>query len=87
MDFKNPDHLLETKAELIQSMELFIEGDVEGDDLVAVFFELPNIVEPEVIINPRINAQVKLDYYAAMYDDELRLKANPAVKIIGISFI
>lgn len=87
MDFKNPDHLLETKAELIQSMELFIEGDAEGDDLVAVFFELPNIVEPEVIVNPRINAQVKLDYYAAMYDDELRLKANPAVKIIGISFI
>ena len=87
MDFKNPDHLLETKAELIQSMELFIEGEAEGEDFVAVFFELPNIVEPEVIINPRINAQVKLDYYAAVYDDELRLKANPAVKIIGISFI
>lgn len=30
MDFKNPDHLLETKAELIESMEVFLEGDAEG---------------------------------------------------------
>ena len=87
MDFKNPDHLLETKAELIESMEVFLEGDAEGEDFVAVFFELPGVPEYEIIVNPRVNARTKLDYYTNMYNDALQLNANSNVKIVGISFL
>ena len=34
----------------------------------------------ELIINQ--NALAKIDYILAAYDDELRLKANPAIEII-----
>ena len=82
---KDPDHLVSTKAEFIELIESFIEGDTEGNDCVAVYFELPGLNDVEIIINPRINVPSKLDYYTKMYNDNLELNANNAVKIIGVS--
>jgi hypothetical protein len=82
---KDPYHLVSTKAEFIELIESFIEGDVEGSDCVAVYFELPGLNDVEIIINPRINVPSKLDYYVKMYNDNLELNTNSAVKIIGVS--
>ena len=87
VDFRNPDHLLKTKAELIESIEVFIEGDADGNDYVAVFFELPGLEDYEVIVNPGANVKTKLDYYVSMYNDDLQLNVNNNVKIVGISFL
>lgn len=86
-NFKEPDHKLESKAELIELVDQFLEGEIEAGDCIAVFFELPGLFEPEVIVNPRVNVAKKMEYYAAAYNDELQLNNNNAVKIIGISFL
>jgi len=36
-------------------------------------------------VNPYDNFQFKLDYYMNAYDDDLKLKANSAIEIIGWS--
>lgn len=42
--------------------------------------------EPEIIINPMENAENKLAYYAKAYNEDLTLKANPSIKIVGYNF-
>ena len=85
--FEQPEHRVETKAELIELVDQFLEGEITDEDSIAVFFELPGLVAPEVIVNPRANVSKKLEYYAAAYNDNLQLNNNNAVKIIGISFL
>ena len=85
--FEQPDHKVETKAELIELVDQFLEGEIEAGDYIVVFFELPGLFAPEVIVNPRANVSEKLEYYTAAYNDDLQLHANNAVKIIGISFL
>jgi hypothetical protein len=85
--FEQPDHKVETKAELIELVDQFLEGEIEAGDCIVVFFELPGLFAPEVIVNPRANVSKKLEYYTAAYNDDLQLHANNAVKIIGISFL
>lgn len=82
---KDPDHLVKTKAEFIEIVESFLEGEIEGSDCIAVYFELPGLEDVEIIINPRVNVATKLEYYTKMYNDNLELNANSAVKIIGVS--
>ena len=84
---KNPDHIIETKAEFIELLESFIEGAEEGKDCVAIYFELPGLTEPEIIVNPIVNVPKKLEYYGAAYNDEMKLNNNNAVKVIGVSFL
>ena len=85
--FEQPDHKVETKAELIELVDQFLEGEIEAGDYIVVFFELPGLSAPEVIVNPRANVSKKLEYYTAAYNDDLQLNANNAVKIIGVSFL
>ena len=85
--FEQPDRRVETKAELIELVVQFLEGEIAAEDSIAVFFELPGLFAPEVIVNPRANVSKKLEYYAAAYNDNLQLNNNNAVKIIGISFV
>lgn len=84
---KKADQLVETKAEFLELIENFIEGEEEGQDCVAVYFQLPGLVENEIIINPKVNINKKLDYYGAAYNDDLELHNNKEVKIVGVSFL
>jgi hypothetical protein len=43
--------------------------------------------EPEVIINSKLNFESKLNYYSKAYDEDLRLKANPDIRIVSFNFI
>lgn len=43
--------------------------------------------KPETIINPNDNFESKLNYYANAYDEDLKLKANPNIKIISYDFV
>lgn len=42
---------------------------------------------PEVIINPKENFTTKLAYYEKAYNEDLTLKANPNIKIIGYAYV
>lgn len=41
---------------------------------------------PEVIVNPAVNIAAKIAYYKTAYNEDLTLKANPAIKIVGFGF-
>lgn len=40
----------------------------------------------EFIINPRANILSKLEYYKSAYNEDLTLKSNPNVKIVGLAY-
>lgn len=50
---------------------------------ICVTLKLPNTPGNELIINPPENFDKKLDYYLATYDDNLKHKNNPEIKIIN----
>ncbi|QQO38730.1 hypothetical protein PP657_gp092 [Bacillus phage BCPST] len=43
--------------------------------------------EPELIINPKQNFESKLKYLPTAYNDDLTLKANPNIRIVGYDFV
>jgi hypothetical protein len=43
--------------------------------------------EPEIIINPRRNFEMKLSYYGKAYNENLELKANTDIKITKYAFV
>jgi hypothetical protein len=50
---------------------------------VGVAVKLPNLEQPEIIINPIENYAEKLKYYKNAYTDDLKLKANNEIEIVG----
>ena len=43
--------------------------------------------EPEIIINPKVNFEAKLNYYKNAYNENLTLKANPLIKMVRYDFV
>lgn len=50
---------------------------------VGVAVKLPNLEQPEIIINPIENYKEKIKYYKNAYTDDLKLKANNEIEIVG----
>lgn len=67
-----------TKEELKQVFEISKRDKLD----VAVELTLPTRKEPEIIIVKNSNLDYKLQYYIDNYDDELKLKRCPEIKIL-----
>ena len=48
-----------------------------------VDIQIPGMPLPESIFNPRENFEQKLIYYITFYNEDLTLKSNPDIRIIG----
>jgi hypothetical protein len=46
-----------------------------------------NDAYPELIINHKVNFESKLNYIRNAYNEDLSLKANPDIKIVGYYFV
>ncbi|WP_373896402.1 hypothetical protein [Virgibacillus sp. CBA3643] len=57
-----------------------------GKNFVAIRIEMEGFPEPEIIVNPIINADSKLAYYKKTYDEELNHKYAKGIRISGFSF-
>lgn len=68
-----------TKEEFLKGFD----GDHEG---VFVKIQLPDCPEPEIIWNPKVNFAFKKKYYQKAYNENLELKNNKLIKIVGIQF-
>lgn len=68
-----------TKKDFLQGFD----GDYEG---VFVEIELPGCPEPEIIWNPKENFAFKKQYYQKSYNENLELKNNKLIKIVGAKF-
>lgn len=56
---------------------------VKVERKLKVWFEVPELPKHECIVNPIENLPMKRDYYAKVYDDELRSIENPEIMIAG----
>lgn len=43
--------------------------------------------EPEIIINPKVNIEEKVNYYMKAYDEDFSLKVNPSIWVSGFAFV
>lgn len=65
--------------------ELFIKAkDIEND--VRVYVSHPNYPVPELVVVPRENLQLKLEYYNEILDDNLRFKEDKEVFILRAEY-
>lgn len=62
----------------------FLEA-IENQYKIAISITVPGCEKTEVIVNPPENLANKLDYYKGAYNDNLTLKAYPAIKIVGVT--
>jgi hypothetical protein len=58
----------------------------ENAKFVAVRIEMQGFPEAEVIINPIVNADSKLEYYKKTYDENLNHNHAKGIKIVGCTF-
>lgn len=58
----------------------------ENATWVAVVVKAPNCESSELILNPNVNFDTKLEYYKKAYDFELNLKSCKDIKIVGFTF-
>lgn len=66
--------------------KLFAEAKNKGMD-IGVEVTVPGQEETELIINKNSSIDNKLSYYMRSYDDDLKLNANPEVKIVGFQMM
>ena len=64
----------------------FENAKKENATWIAVAVKTPNCESSELILNPNVNFDTKLDYYRKAYDFELSLKACKDIKIVGFTF-
>lgn len=55
----------------------------KGGHTLTVMIEMPDLPTPEKIVNPPENVELKMAYYLKNYDDDLRLKSAPHIRISG----
>lgn len=70
------------KSELVATVENAIS---DGAKFIGVKMSTFNAPEPEIIINPASNFEVKLNYYKQAYDDNMRLNHNRDIRILGVA--
>jgi hypothetical protein len=63
--------------------KVFTNAIKQGDIYIGVAVKLPNLDEPEIIINPIENFEEKLKYYKNAYTDDLILKTCKDIQIVG----
>lgn len=69
------------KSDFIYAMKQAIHHEMP---YVAVVVSVPNCTSPEIIVNPLENVPDKTIYYANAYDENMRLKANPSIRITSV---
>lgn len=74
---KNQKHSME---ELDRCFNYAIQYDSK---YIGVKIQVCDNPDPEIIINTRKNFASKLEYYKKAYNDDLTLKANKDIKIVG----
>lgn len=57
-----------------------------GCDYMMVLVSVNDSKFPEIIINTKSNFEEKMKYYRNAYSNDLTLKSNPNVRIVGYAF-
>ncbi|MBU5293117.1 hypothetical protein KQH90_03580 [Anaerosalibacter bizertensis] len=71
----------------VKDLEAIIDKAIATKQPLGLLIEMPGFKEPEMIINPAVNLEKKLDYYKKVYDENLEHKHAKGIKIIGYTFM
>jgi len=66
--------------------EAFLEGFNGNYEGVFVDIQRPNYPEPEVVYDGKANFDLKRNYYAKAYNENLEMKRNKNIKIVKYVF-
>lgn len=65
----------------------FYQAKKNNAKFIGLAIRVPDADQPEVIINPNVNFDVKLDYYLKTYDEKLHHNAvGDFLKIVGFTY-
>lgn len=67
----------------IVGLKDIIHKAIELNTSAGLFIQLPDLTEPELIINPPTNLKKKLEYYEKTYDNSLNHKYSAGIKILA----
>lgn len=69
--------------ETIEDLEKVIKRAIKDRSAVGLLIEMPGFEEPEMITNPVVNLDKKLEYYKDTYNRELEHKYSKGIRIVG----
>lgn len=67
----------------MQDLEERIKKAIELEEPLGLFIEMPGFEKPELITNPVVNLEKKLEYYKKTYDENLEHKHVKGIKIVA----
>lgn len=67
----------------MEELEKVIKKAVELDEPLGLFIQMPGFEKPELITNPVVNLEKKLQYYKDTYNDNLEHKHAKGIKIVA----
>lgn len=73
------EYMFETKKDYF--LRYFKDRQIDNNKMMMITVRTPDSISDELIINLECNIDKKLEYYNEAYDDNLKLKTNPDVKI------
>ena len=62
------------------------EAKVQRAAFIGVAIKRRDSAGVELIVNPFVNFEEKLEYYTAAYDEDLTLKTAPFISIVGFGY-
>lgn len=72
---------------MINLINCFDKANETNSKYIGLAIKIPDADETEIIINPRENFQVKLDYYKKTYDEDLSHNAvGDILQIVGFTY-
>ena len=68
-------------------VDTFVSAIEDKNNYIAIYIQIKNSLDPEMILILKSNFKQKLKYYVDAYDDDLRLKTNNNIYIFNVEKI
>lgn len=70
----------------MSELEAVVKEAIEKESHLSLLIEMPGFELPEMITNPTVNLEKKLEYYKNTYDENLEHKHAKGIRIVGYTF-
>lgn len=67
----------------LEDLGQLVEQTIEDKCSLGLFIMNPDMIYPELIVNPHENLEAKLKYWNKAYNKDLELINNKEIKIVG----
>lgn len=71
------------KIETMKDLEEITKKAIKDKEPLGLLIEMPEFSEPELITNPAVNLEKKLEYWKKTYDEKLEHRHAKGIRIVG----